>query len=134
MTDNYGFILFGWQIEEDTLEADLCNNPLNDGDDKIEDFDDFLDRYSYWTEEPSLPVIRYVPDPMMGERGFFGVLIHMEDLEEDQEDAYIIPDEEEYMEMFIRFSHEHPELYKRLQACTPSERKQPRFMFAVQKF
>lgn len=134
MTDNYGFILFGWQIEEDNLAADLCNNPLNDGDIKIEDFDDFLDRYSYWNDEPDMPTIRYVPDQMMGERGFFGVLVHMEDLEEDQEDAYIIPEQEEYFEMFRKFSYEHPELYKRLQACVPSGRKQPRFMFAVQKF
>lgn len=132
MIDNYGFMLLGWQIDQEKLDEVLEHTNIPNGKYTINDFDSFLEEYSYWMEEPESHKVVYIPDSMFGQTGYFGVLVHAEDLEEDQDEAYVIPEKDEYMEILMDFINNNKELYSKVQEC--ASRPEPKYMFAICKF
>lgn len=140
MIDTVAYLIYGYQINEeqfnsklDKLEWDGKTIDMDkDGNDGVEGFDSFLNKYGDgWSIEPDeVPV--YIGDPMMGKRGFFGYILKRQDCDSDQnEDCEIKFNEDELKAKLTAWTHEHTDLATMILRCTNSF--VPKFLFVVQK-
>lgn len=135
MIDNYGRILFGFQIREDEFY-----NKLEENEEVLQNEEHFEDDVVEWFDDTYLydsgcdfSKVNYINDPMIGETGFFGVILHSCDLEEDYDDAIEIPLEINiYLETINDFANRHKVLYRIISEC--AVQPTPRMLFAITKF
>ena len=120
MINTYGHILYGYEVDEEKFKKLMG-----------EGFDDFEEEYqSIFGDTIGSEAPGWIPDPLRGQDGYFGIHIWCEDLGDDQfKEPFEIPDHQPYLEQLNAWISSHNDLFKKILSCV--EKPEPKMMFTV---
>lgn len=120
MINTYGHILYGYAVNEEKFKK------LMD-----DDFDDFEEEYqSIFGDAIGSEAPGWIPDPLRGQDGYFGIHIWCEDLGSGTfQEPFEIPDHQPYLEQLNTWISSHNDLFKKILSCV--EKPEPKMMFTV---